>query len=263
MMKRLFLSTLLLSSLVGCESTNLDTRWYRTYQDYLTKAHYRAFAVTAGTTTKRASAYGRSWDHGTMEVAIERAIEGCEKGEKKYDNIGKCRLHSIGDIKVFGMSEEQLDKAIEYYGSNIFATNEDFAMPELALPIAHDPVFSDLKISDTKRSVGTYEGYPKWRPGPDKNSFTIGEENFAFFYIKISNTNPGQTHSWYWKFYTPDKKLYWDSEKRTKKIGPSWNFYHTLFLDTPLVQAGQWKVEFEYDERVVEERTFEILEAGG
>ncbi len=260
MIKRLIPSVLVLFGLLGCESTGLPPVMYPDYQEYLSKEHYRAFAATPRPSGGYASGWGWSWSHGTVESAIEGALENCQKGRKEYYSESfECRLHSVGDIKVVGMSEEQLDKAIEYYGSNIFATNEDFAMPELALPKAHDPVFSDLKISDTRRSVGTYEGYPKWRPGPDKNSLTIGEENIAFFYIKISNIKPGQTHSWHWKFYTPDNKLYWDSEKRTRKIGPSWNFYHTLFLDSPLVQAGQWKVEFEFDERVVEQRTFEIL----
>ncbi len=65
-----------------------------------------------------------------MEGAIEKALEGCQKGQEKYMRVFECRLHSVGDINVVGMSEEQLDKAIEFYKSNLSATNEDFAKSE-------------------------------------------------------------------------------------------------------------------------------------
>ena len=211
-----------------------------------------------------ASAYGRSWGYGTVEAAIKNALERCKKGEKKYDNIRECRLHSIGNIKVVSMTKEEIERAITLYKSNVNATNEDLAKPDLALLKLPDVEFSELRISDTRRNVGTYEGHPKWRPGSDKRSLMIGEESIAFFFITLLNISPGESYSWHWKFYTPESELYWDSKNGTSLITtPSWNFYHTLHLDSPLVQAGLWKVEFEFDERVVEERTFEILETGG
>ncbi len=133
---------------------------------------------------------------------------------------------------------------------------------ETPAPKIHNLVISDFIISDTKYSAGTYEsGYTRWRPGESKSSFTIGEGNIAFFYMKVSNIVRGQFHTSQWKFYTPDNKLYWDSVKVARfmdsPVWTVWNFYKTLHLD--YVQPGGWKVEFEFDERVVKQATFEIL----
>ncbi len=76
--------------------------------------------------------------------------------------------------------------------------------------------------------------------------------------MKVSNVRRG-LHSWHWKFYTPDNKIHWATKKQTKSLDySSWNFYETLHIDD--VQPGVWKVEFEFDERMVKQTTFEILE---
>jgi hypothetical protein len=69
-----------------------------------------------------------------VEGAIEGALEGCRKGEKVYETTTKCKLHSIGDIKVAGMEKEQLDKAMALYTLNRFATNEELLKTVGQLP---------------------------------------------------------------------------------------------------------------------------------
>ena len=132
MIYRLVLSALFLTALGGCEATSgLNPAWYHNYQDYLTKSHYRAFAVTGGTSEALASSVGRSWGYGTVEGAIEGALVGCRKGGKKYIKIRECRIYAVGDIKVAGMSEEQLDKVISFYENNLNATKEGYSYESL------------------------------------------------------------------------------------------------------------------------------------
>ncbi len=116
-------SALILVGSLGCESTGVPTEMYHDYQEYLSKSHYRAFAATPRPTQGSAVAAGWSWGYGTVESAINGALENCQKRQEKYTKIFECRLHSVGDINVDGMSEEQLDKAIALYKSNIGATN--------------------------------------------------------------------------------------------------------------------------------------------
>lgn len=135
MISRLFPVTVLLSVMAGCESTGINPRMYSHYQTYLTAPHYRALAATTGSRNEAAS-MGWSSNNRTVEGAIEKALEGCRKGEKTYIEITKCRLHSIGDIKVADMEKEQVDKAIALYTFNKLATNEDLLKTIGQLPEA-------------------------------------------------------------------------------------------------------------------------------
>ena len=252
MIKRLVLSALFLAALGGCETTGaLDTRWYHKYQEYLAQPHYRAFAVTVGTSLHLASAFAWTSNATTVESAIEGALAGCLKGEKQGSRIKECGLHAIGDIVVSGMSDEQLDKAISFYRNNLNATKEDLATGSAQLTV---PTF-DLLISDEKRFVGT-----KVRPGSETNSITMDEGNIAFFFVMVANITPGDFHTWQWKFYAPTEEMISGFIKSGGMIsGSRWNYWETLHLTSPRIQPGLWKVEFEFDERVVVERTFEIL----
>lgn len=121
--------------------------------------------------------------------------------------------------------------------------------------------FSDLIISDVRVDVGTTPaGKTRWRPGPSQNSFVMGDENIAFFYMKVSNIKPVITYTSYWKFYTPDNKLHWKSAKRTTELKSSGqNFYNTFRLNPALgLPTGLWRVEFEFDGSVVKQATFEL-----
>ena len=130
MIRLLIVSVLVLVGLLGCGPTGVPPAMYDDYQQYLSKEHYRAFAATPRPSGQSAWSRGTSWGYGTVEGAIEKALERCQKGQKKYSKVFECRLHSVGGINVADMSEEQLDKAIEFYKSNRFATNEDFANSE-------------------------------------------------------------------------------------------------------------------------------------
>ena len=123
-------SALILVGLLGCESTGVRPMISYDYQKYLLKSHYRAFVVTSFPSARHGFAAGWSSGNRTAEVAIEKALENCQKGRQEFDVDLKCRLYSVGDINVAGVSEEQLDKAIEFYKSNRNATNEDFAKSE-------------------------------------------------------------------------------------------------------------------------------------
>ena len=121
--------------------------------------------------------------------------------------------------------------------------------------------FSDLIISDVKVDAGqTSDGKTKWRPGPSQNSFVMGDGNIAFFYIKISNIKLDTTHTYYWKFYTPDNKLHWRSVKGTQELTVAiWNVYNTFRLPPALgLPTGLWRVELEFDGSVVKQATFEL-----
>ncbi len=118
MIKRLVLSALILAALGGCETTGaLDTRWYHKYQEYLAQPHYRALAVSAGTSLHLASAIGWTSSAPTVESAIEGALAGCSRGETQQSRIKECRLYAIGDIVVSGMSDDELEAAIKIYKS--------------------------------------------------------------------------------------------------------------------------------------------------
>lgn len=95
---------------------------YYDYQDYLSRPHYRAFAATSGAGSLAAS-LGFASNRKSIEEAIERALAGCRKGQKKYFKISKCRLYAVGDTIVAGFSEERINRAITQYYSNRYATN--------------------------------------------------------------------------------------------------------------------------------------------
>ncbi len=122
MIKRLVLSALILAALGGCETTGaLDTRWYHKYQEYLAQPHYRALAVSAGTSLHLASAIGWRSNAPTVESAIEGALAGCTKGETQQSRIKECRLYAIGDVVVSGMSDDELEAATKTYKNSITA----------------------------------------------------------------------------------------------------------------------------------------------
>lgn len=166
MIYRLILSALFLAGLVGCQTTGAsDPRWHHAYQEYLAKPHYRAFAATGGA-GRLAASIGWSWRRGSVEDAIENALAGCSRGQKKYIQISKCELFAVGDIKVAGMSGEQIDTAIALYTSNRYATTEDLSL-DAAKTLMSGEEIQELYASGAKMS-GIYD---------EKTSFTI--EHFS------------------------------------------------------------------------------------
>jgi hypothetical protein len=116
---------LILAGLLGCKSTGVSPVMSDDYQKYLLRSHYRAFVVTPFPSARHGWVLGWASGHRTAEGAIEKALEKCQKGRQEHGVDLECRLHSVGDINVDGMSKEQLAKAIELYKSNIGVTSYD------------------------------------------------------------------------------------------------------------------------------------------
>ncbi len=106
--------------LVGCEGSSIPNDFWGDFANYRTKPHYRAFAMTkGGQLAERAAGY--SWSGGSVDAAIEKALELCQE----FRELHRCRVFYIGDIKVEGMSDEELKHAKEVYRGNRSATNDD------------------------------------------------------------------------------------------------------------------------------------------
>ena len=121
------LSVLSLALLAGCEgTTGVPTAAYYSYKEYLTKPHYRAF-VTTGESNR--GVWSRAWGKSTAERAVEVALRSCREGQSGevafLTGTAACSLHSIGDINVWRMTEEQLKEAVDIYKTNPDATNAD------------------------------------------------------------------------------------------------------------------------------------------
>lgn len=122
--------------LAACAAEHLPSRLPHIYQDYLTLPHYRAFAHT-GDNPHAAYAGGQAWGYPSVEAAVAAALEFCRKSRRRYVKIGECHLHSIGNLRVYGMSEDEMAEAVTLYQSNSYATNALLAVwPErgVALP---------------------------------------------------------------------------------------------------------------------------------
>ena len=118
------LSVLSLTALAGCETTGMSITLTENYDKYLTLPHYRAFSATPGGPGDPASV-GWAYNNRSVDRAIERSLEACEKEGASSFVLDRCRLHSIGDINVSKMTKEQIDRAIRVYKSNVLATNKD------------------------------------------------------------------------------------------------------------------------------------------
>ncbi len=149
-------SALILVGSLGCESTGVPTDMYHDYQEYLSKSHYRAFAATPRP-SNQAAVWSWSWSNGTVESAIEQALENCQKGRNKYliSRIFECRLHSIGDIRVAGMSDDELEAAIKIYKADVASGQAS------GFTSASDSVICNFAIT-TKDGTVSWESRAKW-----------------------------------------------------------------------------------------------------
>jgi hypothetical protein len=102
--------------------------WHK-YQDYKTKPHYRAFALSTDSSKvdlgpnasfgpDEAWAFGRAWRFGNVEDAIEAAMENCKSARKTFSAESGCMLYAIGDHEVFALSKTELDLIIARYRAN-------------------------------------------------------------------------------------------------------------------------------------------------
>ena len=131
----------------------VPTYAYHSYEKYKTVAHFRAFTITS--LWKR---YGVSFYYyraPTVERAIDRALNNCQKWAmdgKSAATSFDCKLHSIGNIFVYGMNDEELQTAIKLYKVNRNATNKDlvgFVPGDSSIESATTPAvkdFYDIKL---------------------------------------------------------------------------------------------------------------------
>ena len=115
---------------------------YYSYEKYKTEAHFRAFATT-GAWRK----YGVStWTYraSTVDDAIAGAVHECQAvvlGGDYAATISDCKVHSIGNIFVYSMDDEELEKAKQLYREKRNATNADLVgfVPGDFLPKSETP----------------------------------------------------------------------------------------------------------------------------
>ncbi len=114
-------SMLVVVPLIGCSADRGLPVHHDFFEKYKTKPHYRALSFT-GSYTRTGSMSGYSSSASSVEEAIERALQTCEEGKKKYaweKSIGDCKLYAIGDIVVHGMSPEELETATQNYENDV------------------------------------------------------------------------------------------------------------------------------------------------
>jgi hypothetical protein len=87
------------------------------FEEYKKKPHFRAIATTGEQIGRTGGGYstGRSWGHINARLAIEDAMESCERARKEKVIAPRCRLYAIGDILVSGMTQQQLAREIGLY----------------------------------------------------------------------------------------------------------------------------------------------------
>ena len=113
---------------VSGNAAQVPTYAYYSYEKYKTEAHFRAFASTGLHKQYGVATY--YYRSSTVEEAIDGAINECQvyvlRGAYAA-TASDCKVHSIGNIFVYGMNDEELEKAKKLYKSKRNATNDDLA----------------------------------------------------------------------------------------------------------------------------------------
>ena len=113
--------------LTGCGSDSssssdfIPTDFRPQIKEYRGQDHYRAFVSTAAAASRR-RAFGSSWNQGSIDRAIDDALERCRRNAEIAES---CRLHYLGDIDVSGLNDEELGRAKAVYRRNLSATIDD------------------------------------------------------------------------------------------------------------------------------------------
>ena len=114
--------------LMGCEGTSGPEVGYYFHKEYLEKPHYKVF-FTTGSETYGASVTCSYAGFESALAAVKRGGKRCEEFRKEhYPSLtAGVYLYSLGNIKVWDLTDEQLNKAIEVYENNPDATNDDLS----------------------------------------------------------------------------------------------------------------------------------------
>ncbi len=106
----------------------VPTYAYHSYEKYKTRPHFRAFVITS--TWKQYGVATYYYRSSSIDAAIAGALDNCQKiamDGKSAATSFDCKLHSIGNIFVYRMNDEELDTAKKLYKQNPSATNENLA----------------------------------------------------------------------------------------------------------------------------------------
>jgi ankyrin repeat protein len=136
------------------------------------------------------------------------------------------------------------------------------AAPEKRVEAPANIQVSEITVTDTRVASGTYEGRTRWRPGPPTSELRIGPGNIGFVYARLSNIEPGSTHTYFWKIYDPDGRLSEQSRKRTRTFkGSGRHTYRTLHFEPEYgLKKGKWKVDLEIDGKTVRQASFDLTD---
>ena len=112
----------------SANAQQVPTYAYHSYEKYKTAAHFRAFVITS--IWKRFGVSTYRYRSSSIDAAIAGALDNCQRivVEGAYAATSfDCKLHSIGNIFVHGMNDEELETAKKLYKENPSATNKNLA----------------------------------------------------------------------------------------------------------------------------------------
>lgn len=116
-MRKLLLVVAASVALAGCAAgsggSGLTPAEYPYYQIYLKQAHYKAF-VRAKVTGGQGLFHYPIHQARDLEVAISHAMEYCNSRRGTTAHAG-CQLHSLGNVDVSMLNEQELARAIAVY----------------------------------------------------------------------------------------------------------------------------------------------------
>ncbi len=107
----------------GSGGSGLTPTEYPYYQIYLKQAHYKAF-VRAKVTEDQGLFHYPIYQARDLEAAISHAMEYCTSRLGAIAHAG-CQLHSLGNVDVSRLSEEELARAIVVYREKRDFTSAD------------------------------------------------------------------------------------------------------------------------------------------
>ncbi len=116
-------ASIALAACAGSDVSSLTPTEYPYYQDYLKRTHYKVF-VRAKVTEGQGLFLYPIHQARDPEIAISRAMEYCESRQGTIAH-GACQLHSLGNVDVSRLNEEELARVIVVYREKRDFTSAD------------------------------------------------------------------------------------------------------------------------------------------
>jgi hypothetical protein len=243
--------------------------WYK-FQDYRTKPHYRAFALStndpnadlsanASFGQDQAWAFGRAWRFNRVEDAIATALESCEAAKQAYKTVQPCQVYAIGDLEVLGLSEPELASAIARYQENPELGSSTTATTAAATTAAATSATSASSTTSTSQqaqpaatsepaTTATQSAEPQ-SPSATASSTAGGQflSNSEIRSLLLGNTIDG-----------------YDTGNPFRQSYPTESVTRAKWVAYALASQGQWKVEDDqYCELWAQWRCFKVQREGG